>query len=87
MRLFFATESSTKRGSVSDFNDLREIYAQDTDLASLMRAYDEVALFYGEALAVMQVPGQPVAPVRNSAEVTVSFGQEMSTAFEFSIDQ
>ena len=72
---------------MSDFSDLRAIYAQDADLASLMKAYDEIELFYREAIAAMQVSGEPVAPVRNSAEVTVALGHEVSTAFEFSTDQ
>ena len=45
----------------------------EPELAELLREFEEVDRYYREAVAAMSTPDDELAPVLNSAEVTLSF--------------
>lgn len=51
----------------------RRLSDSEPDVAELLRVFEEVDRYYREAVAAMCIAEDEIAPVLNSAEVTLSF--------------
>lgn len=53
--------------------EVRRLASGEKELAELLAEFQEVDRFYREVVAAMCLPGDEIEPVRNSADITVSF--------------
>jgi len=59
---------------------LRQLCEDDPDLALILDVYEETERVYREALEAMGVASKHTIEVKNSAEVTISFGPPISSS-------
>ena len=59
--------------------EVRQLASGEKELADLLAEFQEVDRFYREVVAAMCLPGDEIEPVRNSADVTVSFQPSLSS--------
>jgi len=59
--------------------EVRRLASGEEELAELLAEFQEVDRFYREVVAAMCLPGDEIEPVRNSADITVSFQPSLSS--------
>ena len=53
--------------------EVQRLASGEKELAELLAEFQEIDRFYREVVAAMRLPGDEIEPVRNSADITVSF--------------